>query len=759
MQVHRLLGALRGAWPRRAAWPTLGLAAPLVGRDAELAQLLAAFDRMQRGQAQLVSVVGRGRRRQVAPARRVVRAARGATAGSRRPACAAPPARRSASRPTAPSARCSARPTASSRPIRWRWRGTSCSRACAPSAPTRTRPMRSRRCSATCSGVEEARPRDIEPEQLQRQITLAARTLLERRLAQQPLLIVVDDLQWADAASVDLLREVRRPAGGPAADAAGLAAPRRAPRCSARAPRTRVIELGPLARRGHARAGGATCSARRPTTAWRRCAISSRRAPAATRCSSRRSCAAWSAAACCVREDERWVCERRLRRAGCAVHAVRPAAVAHRPAGRRRPPARCRRRRCWARSSTARCCSASRATPRPTDAALDAARRRPICSGRTRARRASASASPTRWCTRWPTRTCCWRVAPSCTSGAGAARSEAQPGRRRPQPAPAERPGGARPPLEPVARTRRAGARYLLAAGDWARAVYANDDAIRHYERALRTLAERRTGRATSRARARRARAAGRPARPAPGGATRRWRTTTPCCGRSRPARSGAARRACCARSAACTGRPASASAPAPASAPGLERLGRRTATRSSAPTCSRRWAGSPFAPATTPAAVALGRARAGRRRARGAGRRRPRARARGRRRARRRPTTRSASRWRAWAARPRRWSRSSAASPWPRRATCCRPPAAATPTSACCTRARSAAQHRDLPARARDREEGRRPRLPVAPVRQPGGGLLRADQPLRGRGHRGGAARPSTSTAGSACSITWRCR
>jgi adenylate cyclase len=34
------------------------------------------------------------------------------------------------------------------------------------------------------------------------------------------------------------------------------------------------------------------------------------------------------------------------------------------------------------------------------------------------------------------------------------------------------------------------GARYLLAAGDWARAVYANDDAIRHYERALHTLAE-----------------------------------------------------------------------------------------------------------------------------------------------------------------------------------------------------------------------------------------------------------------------------
>ncbi len=34
------------------------------------------------------------------------------------------------------------------------------------------------------------------------------------------------------------------------------------------------------------------------------------------------------------------------------------------------------------------------------------------------------------------------------------------------------------------------GARYLLAAGDWARAVYANQDALRHCERALRTLTD-----------------------------------------------------------------------------------------------------------------------------------------------------------------------------------------------------------------------------------------------------------------------------
>ena len=37
---------------------------------------------------------------------------------------------------------------------------------------------------------------------------------------------------------------------------------------------------------------------------------------------------------------------------------------------------------------------------------------------------------------------------------------------------------------------KRRGADYLVAAGDWARAVYANEDAVRHYERALNTLSD-----------------------------------------------------------------------------------------------------------------------------------------------------------------------------------------------------------------------------------------------------------------------------
>ena len=66
--VHRLLGALTEPGSARGL-AALGLAAPLVGRAAELDQLLAAFDGMQRGIAQVVSLVaeaGTGKSRLIA---------------------------------------------------------------------------------------------------------------------------------------------------------------------------------------------------------------------------------------------------------------------------------------------------------------------------------------------------------------------------------------------------------------------------------------------------------------------------------------------------------------------------------------------------------------------------------------------------------------------------------------------------------------------------------------------------------------------
>ena len=57
MIVHRLLGALADPQSARGL-ATLGLAGPLVGRNQELGHLLAAFERMREGRAQVVSLAG-----------------------------------------------------------------------------------------------------------------------------------------------------------------------------------------------------------------------------------------------------------------------------------------------------------------------------------------------------------------------------------------------------------------------------------------------------------------------------------------------------------------------------------------------------------------------------------------------------------------------------------------------------------------------------------------------------------------------------
>lgn len=202
LPVFRLLGsheqsrALRGLAAH-------GLAAPLIGREEVLAQLLDAAHKVQGGRAQVLSVVaqaGVGKTRLLdALLERLGSLARFEQAVVRRVACSA-----LGQRPYGVTA--------------------SLFREAYGVAPSDTLDEARRKVEQGLRALgaddielalvgpvvghilglqENARTSEVEPERLKRQIFMSLRSVLERRLAHGPAVLVVEDLQWADAASIE----------------------------------------------------------------------------------------------------------------------------------------------------------------------------------------------------------------------------------------------------------------------------------------------------------------------------------------------------------------------------------------------------------------------------------------------------------------------------------------------------------------------------------------------------------------------------
>ena len=712
-------------------------------------QLLDAFDRMQRGRAQVVQPRRRSRHRQVAAHRRVPGATR----------------RR---RPAGRDGRAPRGVLVAGRANLWRLRRAlprSLSGGCRRirwTSPGRSSPPASRR---SARGTEEASAiapvlsyvLGLEGERPQRHRARAAsapdragRARADRAAPRQgapshrrrgpPL---GGYRLGGSAAPGD------RSADRPAADAAPLAPARRA--ATARGPGGAVDHPARSALPGRDPRAGRRPVRRRRSTSFGACKTSSPRAPEATRSSSRRSSAAWWARACsCARAIAGL--HRRLRDRGRPADPSRAAALPRRSAARRLRGGCSRRRPCWGRSSTRRSCAPWRARPRPS-------RRRSTGSSRQISSRPSATR---REGGRYRfTHALVHEVVYQnlLLSRRTEMHERVGPGARargRPAPGAAERPGGARPPLEPQpGQATRARATWWPPATGRARSTPTTTRSATTSARSepLPSAA------AVTRQAAGRARAAGRSAR----------------AHRAAGRGSGALRGGAARRSSATGDRAAAARLQRKIGGLHWEAGDRERAERllRGRPGAARRGRRSDRARASLPGDRAAGVSRRRQRRRdrlgrAGAGR----SGARGARRAAEPERAREAAAMRAHAyntlgvalARTGRLDRGRRADRAQHRARRgARPAAGRLPRvhepRRALQLARPAPQHRDLPARARDREEGGRSRLPVAPLREPGGGLLRAHRSVRGRRRRGGAdrhrprppARPARPPGGTA--------
>jgi predicted ATPase/class 3 adenylate cyclase len=203
LAVYRLRAASRARSAR--GLEAHGLSAPLVGRDRELADVLAAFERAVAGRAQIVRVVGEAGAGKSRLDREAL--ARLAVTGAR-------PALRQAT--------CSSLGEATYGVLAAFLRHAYDLDVGVPLEEARARIVRG---LVGAGGSEEeaavlaplvghilgrergrAMPGEEEPEQIRRRILVATRTLVERRLQKGPVVLLVEDAHWADTASLEVLR-------------------------------------------------------------------------------------------------------------------------------------------------------------------------------------------------------------------------------------------------------------------------------------------------------------------------------------------------------------------------------------------------------------------------------------------------------------------------------------------------------------------------------------------------------------------------
>jgi predicted ATPase/class 3 adenylate cyclase len=206
--IHRLRGSLDAPRPARGL-ETLGLSAPLIGRDAELAHIIGSLDLACSGTAQLVRLIGEagvGKTRLVDEfLTRAVQDKRFAAVAIRRAACSPLGGQSYGAIAAVLRSAYQIERNASASETQVKLREALAELGLSSGEIEGLMPLY---FHVLGFANPDAALQQIEPAQLRRQIFFAIRIVIERRLAQSPLLIIVEDLHWADAISLEALRFV-----------------------------------------------------------------------------------------------------------------------------------------------------------------------------------------------------------------------------------------------------------------------------------------------------------------------------------------------------------------------------------------------------------------------------------------------------------------------------------------------------------------------------------------------------------------------